>query len=536
LSADDVLTFLTNDLRWDFSEALREIQSQYPYLLLDNDDFGAINIIIHERMAGLGDLVFIGNTGQVFSTIFPNKKIRLIFHSEADFKLVCETKILKGLDPDKPRQYTWGMEVINAEVYGKEKALQNKDSFSGVEGMPWYQAQQDIIDENDISIVYALGGTPKEVLQNSYNYRLYAGKSKVTLFIHELGFSSLTRDPLSSGDVHLGFAGNEVGMPPVSPVSERIYAKKYPRETKRIQKERERILEKFPGYELLNDILKQKNLERTIRSEWGFLYAHEGASVRRYFTTFERARNDHPNFREETTFFMMCGQKDKAVIAAAKELAQKFDYNLFVYANDHGVLTNYRRAQSNNVTVIMDFSVPRKLFNELFLYSDDLPTLVSGQDNLANILYLNVLTTGRPFFWEALVFQTTSFLDILIYLQQQMGREDADYLKVLWDTRQVSSGAADMFAAPRQYRYFFKKVSLALNQHVSFVSQMYYLMLRHVNSQRFLAVKRVNKFRQLIDALSTKVSLDINKELLMAPIIVSDGLTIKEPTLIGQSI
>ena len=129
-----------------------------------------------------------------------------------------------------------------------------KSSF-GIEGKSWYMAQEEIIGKNDISFIYALGGTAKEVMKDSYLFNMYAGKTKAALFVYELGFSSLTRDPLLHGDIHFGFGEDDVGMPLVSPVNETIYAKKYPGVNKQIQAERKRIIKKISGWDKLNTLI-----------------------------------------------------------------------------------------------------------------------------------------------------------------------------------------------------------------------------------------------------------------------------------------
>jgi len=506
LSTIEVLNVFRHDLGWDFTQAIKNLEIRAAHLLLDAGDFDAVNIILHERLAGLGDLVFVSNAGQVFSKIMPHKTIRVIFHSDADFQLMCSTKILKGLDPKKLIQKTGGIEIINAQAYGEQKHAGNRLSF-GIENQPWYRAQQDIIGENDVSLVYALGGGHKEVMQSSHLFREYAGKAKMTIFIHELGFSSHIQNPLSAGEVHFGFGKDDVGMPPVSPVSEIIYAKKYPRINQNIQSERRRIIKKINGWEVLDSVLGQNNLEKTIASEWGFLYAHRELSVTHYFETFEKARKNEANFREDTTFFMMCGRSDKHVIEKIQEVCEENDYNLFIYNNSSTKLEVKRKSQSNNVSIIMDYSVPRKLFNELFLYSDDLPTLVSGQDNLANILYLNLLTTGRPFFWEVLVFQATAVSDMISYLRGKIGEVEADYFNHLCNDFKSSDTQAEMFSSPRKFRLFYKKVAQVLNEQKSFIAQAYYLMLRQTNKQKYTGRARA------IELISQLHNLNFNNML-----------------------
>ncbi len=506
LSTSEVLRVFKDDLGWDLVPSIKEIEQRYPYLLSDINDFDAINIIIHERLAGLGDLVFVSNAGQIFSKIMPRKKIRVIFHSNDDLQLGCSTKILKGLDPNKAIQQIGGMEIINAEAYAMENFNVGRKVF-GVEGQPWYLAQEDIIGENDISLVYALAGTPKEVMADTHKFRAYAGKAKAVMFVHELGFSSLNQDPLSTGDIHFGFGDDQVGMAPVSPVNEMIYEKKYPRVDKQIQSERRRIIKKIMGWNELNTVLGQSDLEKTIASEWGFLYAHNDRSITKYFKTFQRARVKNSKFNKETTFFIMCGRSDKEAIEKVKQLSEMYDYNLFIYEKTGGRLEIYNEARNNNVSIIMDYSVPRKLFSELFLYSDDLPTLVSGQDNLANILYLNLLTTGRPFFWEVLIFQSTAFLDMLIYLRKTVGEDATDRFRNLIENNLGFNDIEDIFANPRKYRSFFKKIAQALDRHKSFISQAYYLMLRFGQNHNIASEIRA---KELISKLN---SIKLTKDL-----------------------
>ncbi|MDD5575002.1 MAG: LOG family protein, partial [Candidatus Omnitrophica bacterium] len=453
------------------------IQYHAPYLLFLPKDFGAINVILHERMAGLGDVVFVANAAQIFSAAFPGKKVRLIFHRADDFLLAAETKILKGLNPDLMRQQIDGVEVINAsgnsrDVYG-EGLRPGSSRFDNA----WPSIQDGIIGKDDVSVVYALGGTEKEIL--GYDLARYGGRARAQLYVYEVGFESLIQKPLEQGEAHLGFGPDEVGAPPVSPVSKDIYSKKYPRINERIRQERRRILQKFPHWQALDTVLRQENLERTVASEWGFLYVHQGHSVKKYFEIFERARAQDESYRrKDTTFFIMCGRKDKGVHDEMARLTEAYDYNFFEFGNHDPYLEEMRVSRSNNVTVIMDYSVPRKLFNELFLYSDDLPSVVSGQDNLANILYMNVLSSGRPFFWEVLIFQTTAALTTQIFISHALGNEKAHRLAGLWDLYSKSDEQPQMFSAPRPLRAFFKEMALALEEHPKFLPQMYYGMLR----------------------------------------------------------
>ncbi|MDD5538265.1 MAG: LOG family protein, partial [Candidatus Omnitrophica bacterium] len=475
----NIFRAVQRDLGWDLRDALRHIQYHAPHLLALPDDFGAINVILHARMAGLGDVVFVANAAQIFATAFPDKKVRLIFHQADDFLLAVETKIIKGLNPELKRQQIDGVEVINASGSGRRVYGEGRRPGSPYLDNAWSDIQDGIVGENDVSVVYALGGTEKEI--HGYDLTRYGGKARAQLYVYELGFESLIQKPLEHGEAHLGFGPDEAGAAPVSPVSKDIYSKKYPRISERIRQERRRIIQKFTAWQVLDTTLGQKDLERTVASEWGFLYVHQGQSVGRYFGIFERARSQDASYRrKDTTFFIMCGRKDKSVRDEIARLADAHDYNLFEFGNHDPFLEVMRVSRNNNVTIILDYSVPRKLFNELFLYSDDLPSVVSGQDNLANVLYMNVLSSGRPFFWEVLIFQATAALTTQIFISHEIGNQKARRLAGLWDLYSRSDEQPLMFSAPRQFRTFFKEIALALEEHPKFLPQMYYAMLRQV--------------------------------------------------------
>jgi len=485
LDAIGVLAMLKQQLGWDFINAIAGIKNKFPYLLLSDKDFGAINVIIHKRMAGLGDLVFVANTAQVLRKALPGKKIRIILHSDADFRLMCATKLLMGLNPQLAVQEVEdGIEVVNAEKAGLEHMPPSRMEF-GLEQYPWYWAQENIIKENDVSIVYAIDETPKAVFENRRYFQYYAGKAKTRIFMHEVGFPSLTQNPLAYGDAHLGFGEYNIGMSPVSPKSKELYSRKYPRVDKDIQSERSRIIKKLEGWEVLDRALGQNNLDVTIASEWGFLYSHESGTIRRYFDTFGKSMEDEKSslqYKETPkTFFVMCGKSDVLVQQEVSKIAREKGYNLFVYANENKNLEPANLSKDSKITIMLDYSVPRKLFGELFLYSDDLPTVVSGQDNLANILYLNTLSSGRPFFFESLIFQENVEFSIRQFVEAHLGKEDADYFYNLFRLTLKHNDQKEMFSAPRKYRILFKKVAMALDKHRSFVPETYYLILRQLD-------------------------------------------------------
>ena len=242
----------------------------------------------------------------------------------------------------------------------------------------------------------------------------------------------------------------------------------------------------------------EEGLQRVVRSEWGFIYAHQAVSLARYFGNFEMARNRDRLDRfasGDKTFFVMCSTIDKSLQEEMRRLARNNQYHLMVYDEQSNSLKIVHEAKASKVAVIMDYSVPRKLFEETFLFADDLPTLITGQDNLANVLYLNLLSTGRPFFWEELIFQTEGQFQLMTFAREHLSDQDFYLLSQIWDKRNpVNEQAAIIFAAPRQYRFLFKRLAQAIeDHHVHFSAQVYYLILRGLLNDNFkLYAKKVD--------------------------------------------
>jgi ubiquinone/menaquinone biosynthesis C-methylase UbiE/tetratricopeptide (TPR) repeat protein len=471
----EILETVESNLGFNIKEALEDINAKAPYLLISPDDFKAINIILPQRMAGLGDLVFVANAGQVLRQIFPDKEIRIIFYNLGDFKLACRIKLLKGLNPQASDQNVEGLRFIDLLRYFKKRHPEEPENPFILEKQLWYKAQKEIIGKEDVSIVYALGPTIEEI--NSERLKRQCGEAKVKIYVYELGFKSPFQNPLQVGDAHLGFGEDEIGLPPVSPVTSKIYSQRYSKSKEEILEERRRILQKFTNWQLLNEILKQDNLIRSINSKWGFLYCHIPQTVEAYFRIFENVRN-HPKYAPvDTIFFIMCGWQDRQLQEKVKDISLNNDYNLFIYDDREKKLICKNVSQNNNVSIILDYSIPRKLFNELLLHSDDLPTVVSGQDNLANILHLNLLSSGRPFFWEVLNFQILAEYDLIDFIRKRLGNEEANFLDKLWDLHSLTPEQEEMFLAFPKYCEFFKKIAQVLDEHPNFISHIYYLIL-----------------------------------------------------------
>jgi hypothetical protein len=157
-------------------------------------------------------------------------------------------------------------------------------------------------------------------------------------------------------------------------------------------------LKKLPGMEELVD------MDSLAGSKLGFIYAHEPHSVSSYFGALKKAMEDPVFSKMKVVVFFSHSKNDKSRDELAK-IVDSEGYSLLEY---DGSAEKFRKVNDNpksNVTVVCDSSVPRKLFGQLFVLSDDMPSLISGQDNLANILLVSAEGRGRAFIPELLCFQ-----------------------------------------------------------------------------------------------------------------------------------
>ncbi|MDD5129369.1 MAG: HAD-IIB family hydrolase, partial [Candidatus Omnitrophica bacterium] len=115
-----------------------------------------------------------------------------------------------------------------------------------------------------------------------------------------------------------------------------------------------------------------------------------------------------------------------------------------------------------------------KLFGQLFTLSDDLPSLVTGQDNLSNILYVNAQTSGRAFFWEVLVFQALAEFDLKEAAEKILSaREYADFKEFLRRGYNVDYGLlSKLFSEHDKYRQMYHKLGEGIAREFSFARRI----------------------------------------------------------------
>ncbi len=466
-STSDPMKVMNESLMLDHTKARDLILSKYPFLLVENNTFDAINIILHERMDGMGDLIFPINLAHLLRSRLPEKLIRLIFHSDDDVKKIEEAQLISPIDSKEEFQWIDGIQIINA---GKEN-LQEK-MFCEVRN--WEIIQNKYISSNDVSIVSSLGSDELEVWRNISQYKRQAGVANKKIQIYEMGFNLNPVPLLKNGQGSLGIGKNNLGLPPVSPYVMHLYSKKHYGDSSSILSDRKRILNKFKGW---TNTIGEKAIDRIANSNWGFLYSHMTPSVINYFDVFKYARENNNSFaNRQTTFFLAYGLE--AIATTAQKIARDEGYKMLSYSRERQELELIDNGiEGNNVTIVVDNCIPRKLFNELFLYSDDLPTLVTGPDNLINVLFLNTISSGRPFFWEVRPHQNST--DILTEVQAIFNREIRDKLSVLWslmgnDSKEERS---KMFLDPKQSGHFFADIAKNIFSPTIFEGNLHHMIL-----------------------------------------------------------
>lgn len=337
-----------------------------------------------------------------------------------------------------------------------------------------------------------------------------APASAERITIHELGRELPWRDPRESRNYPLGFGAHSLGLPPVAPNFE-SYLKSYrEKDGQSIEQERESILRKIPGYDILD-------MDTIIQSKWGFIYAHEPYSLEKYFASFIKARQDYRDFASKAvTIFVTYGQDDKYVYDKTIEIGKQNRFNIFEYSNTYPGLRKIQDSQSN-VTLIMDTGIPRKLFGQLFILSDDLPSLISGQDNLVNVMCVNAIMQGRVFFWEVLSFQHLAALELQIAAKKILGPETYQIFDQTMKANHESDYGilAKLFAMHDDYRGIYKELAGPLMREFDFATRISDLITKQwpaaVESQGLSRTGQENRPDLSAITSSRRIYLSIHK-------------------------
>ncbi|MDD3345464.1 MAG: ribose-phosphate diphosphokinase, partial [Candidatus Omnitrophica bacterium] len=351
---------------------------------LDGLDTPSISLILPYRLAGAGDVVFMVNTAQKLKQIYPSLPIKVIFLKNDDYLFLSKIKLISNFDGQRNIQRLGGVTYINA--------LDSRERM------------ENFIGKNDLVMLYAVYADEYKGSDASF-FDSIGLKSAEKITVHELGRELQWRDPNKDGHYLLGCNNDALGMPPVAPNFESYVQYCNSKSKKEIYAERSKILRKIPGYSVLD-------IDRTIRSKWGFVYGHLPYEVMMYFKAFNRARQEDAEFAScPVTFFVNHSQNDRQMRDEVLKMAEESGFCVFEYNHGSEKLESLVTGCSD-VCIVMNTVVPRKLFGQLFTLSGDLPGLVTGQDNLSNILYVNAQSEGRVFFWEVLIFQALAEFDL----------------------------------------------------------------------------------------------------------------------------
>ncbi len=370
------------------------------------EDFGGINVILHRRLAGMGDLIFVLNAAFNLKRKYPGKEVRAIFHSEDDYNIVGSQNLAKGFDASKDAQTIDGVRFVKADE-GKAKGL---------------------IGSDDVSLVYMLFQSGDHVDSTTKDAcKGYGGKAKTTLLVEEFGRTPRLTNPVDHGELYFGFERGFVGLPPISPHFMEYVESVASMNALEKLAERRRVLGRLPGVE------KLALVERIAKAKWGFQYSHEDYSTRKYFDAFERARELDRRFASSDVCLFFNSSRNDSSYLECRKISASRGYNVLEFSDKTREFKYVKSNPESSVFVFQDASVPRKLFSEVFKLSTDLPSLASGQDNLVNVLAASSAGNGRAFFLELLNFQYDMGFQLSHFAQTAFPKS-ADEITASWNT------------------------------------------------------------------------------------------------------
>jgi ribose-phosphate pyrophosphokinase len=435
-------------------EFLREHQAKVRIFVEEEMGRPSIALMLPERLAGAGDIVFMVNAAEKLKQVYPNIPIKVIFHRMEDYVFLNDIKLVSGFDLKKNIQRRGRVTYINAMNNIKEA-----NAFVG---------------EHDLVIVYAIYQDLDRYMavEQYFDYfgpKNYQEARYSRIVVHELG---VELNPKKHNNFPIGFENDCLGLPPVAPSFD-SYAKQQMRNNKDdIYREKAKILKKIPEYDILD-------IDKTAQSSWGFIYAHTPNSLQTYLDSLIAARKDNPDFaKKPVTLFINHSDSDQDIYDRALQIAKWNDFELLKYNNGLKV----ENKGNSNVTLITNTSVPRKLFGQLFTLSDDLPSLITGQDNLSNIIHVNAITQGRAFFWEVLTWQGLAAMGLKDIARDMFGPESEEYA-MFAETMKTGIPAysphapdrkllADLFINHDKHRKTFHRLSMYISDKFDFVKKI----------------------------------------------------------------
>ncbi|MDD5504204.1 MAG: ribose-phosphate diphosphokinase [Candidatus Omnitrophica bacterium] len=444
-------------------ESLLEYQ---PFLASDralNTRNPSIVLILPRKLAGAGDIVFMVNAAQRLKQAYPHIPVKVIFLEDKSCKFLNQIKLVPGFNAENRIRRFGGITYINAG-----------DDVKEVEKR---------VGKNDFTIIYAV--YQDEYMEESDYFDQFAGNAVMKIRIHELGRDISWLEPNKGGDYLIGFNEDSLGVPPTS-INFESYVK-YCNESGDIFKERGRILRKIPGSGLLD-------INKAVHSRWGFIYAHCIFSLKQYFNAFINARGNYQDFASSpAVVFVNYAKNNVKFRDKAVDIARQNGFRLVEYCSEESSL-KIVLSGNTNVTLVLNSSVPRKLFGQLFALSNDLPSLITGQDNLGNMLCINSITPGRAFFWETMPFQATAKLDLSKAASDILQSDEYGLYKIMIDATSHNRDtglSSSLFAEHDRYRPVLKKLALAVIEKWDFIKSLSGI----INEQWPDAIKQAHLYR-----------------------------------------
>ena len=423
--------------------SIAELIVEFLKAQMEYEEKPAIDLILPRRLAGYGDFMFALNIARKLKSMHPRLPVKVIFFRDRDYRELDKIKPVPGFDSSKPSQTSGGITYINA---GDSREKVN-----------------ELVGERDLAIIFGVchGEYIKGGERESFSRLAREAASRI--MIYDMGQGVRWLKPNTTGDYSLGFNKDSLGLPPPSPAFEGYVKRRAGRSREWVRKERKRVLGKMPWHGSLDK-------DAVAGSRWGFVYTHYDYNVKKYLKALMRAREISGGFSAEpVTIFAVHGRNDKKVREEALKAADENGYSVFEYSHEKKKLVALRTAPGK-VTIIMNSDVPGTLFEELFVLSDDLPSLISGSNNLSSMMFMCGKTSGRAYFWEAIATQLSAGADLDRFAKEVLTSEEYEMFREQQEP--VRSADYDLLARlfidHSAYRPLFRKLAVEVDNKFNF--------------------------------------------------------------------
>ncbi|MFA5200675.1 MAG: hypothetical protein WC442_07250, partial [Candidatus Omnitrophota bacterium] len=415
-------------------------------------DLSAINVVLPRKLGGSGDLGIAAGLAKIVKEIYPQKTIRLILF-ESTMAEALKREIINGFELSGPAvQEVEGIAYVNVEKGNKVPA--------------------GLISEDDICLVFAAVAEENELFRFRSTADSLVSPAKQIIIIKDPGMevntvlSDRLRYPVYMAEPEQALVSENA---PQSSVRKQYKYANYLGLLYPDNDFRQKVLSlRSKRSATRNKILAALNLPKawSLR-RWGVVYANSGHAIRAYLDLFNIAYKKDPGMgKNGVVVFMGSGgfkDSEKAVIAKAKE----YGYRLVKINSAKGTKVVLNNSKSNVVIVLFDF-VNYGIFEDIFIFADDLPSLVRGAVTLSNQYYISSVT-GRPFLFESSIWQGDLSYNLEQVAKSILGQQEA-FVKFIFGVKiypqstspEQYESAAELFYLPSVRQAFKKFTSISL--------------------------------------------------------------------------